>query len=323
MSEGLRPPSRLEPAAAWTVVTDSPLLGLALAREAGLLLAWDDGGQLYLLDGHGERRLATRAAGRVLWAAISDDGSLVAVVSEGPRLWLLDPEFEPLAERPSISEPSALAVDPHGRYVAVASRLGITQLYNRFGKQAGRVETMQPLSHLRFVPSRPLLLGASGYGSIVGIELGTTGSGGTLDPAVAWKQQLLSNVGRLATSGDGGMVLVSCFTHGVQRYDARGHNEGSYHLGGTVAHAVPDFAGRLIVVATAEGELALLNRAGNVRWKTALPRPAIALEVDALGRYFLYGLATGEITRLDLEAAPRPATAAPSAAAPTTTPAPA
>jgi hypothetical protein len=120
----------------------------------------------------------------------------------------------------------------------------------------------------------------------------------------------MSNVGRLAASGDGGMILASCFTHGVQRYDLRGHNEGSYHPGGSPAQAVPDFAGRLIAVATLEGELAILNPAGNVRWKAEVPRPAIALETDALGRYFVYGQATGEITRLDLDAPPRPAATA-------------
>jgi hypothetical protein len=38
-----RQQSRLDPAPAWTVLTDAPLKGLALAREAGLILAWDEG----------------------------------------------------------------------------------------------------------------------------------------------------------------------------------------------------------------------------------------------------------------------------------------
>jgi hypothetical protein len=96
------------------------------------------------------------------------------------------------------------------------------------------------------------------------------------------------------------MILASCFTLGIQRYDLTGRNEGSYHLGGTVSHAVPDFPGRTIAAATLEGELALMNSAGNVRWRTRLPRPVIALEIDPLGRYVIYGHATGEIVRLDL-----------------------
>ena len=49
-----RQSTRLEPETAWTVVTDSPLKGLALAREAGTILAWDEGNQLYLLNAQGE-----------------------------------------------------------------------------------------------------------------------------------------------------------------------------------------------------------------------------------------------------------------------------
>ena len=43
-----------------------------------------------------------------------------------------------------------------------------------------------------------------------------------------------------------------------------------------------------------------MNSAGNVRWRTRLARPAIALEIDPLGRYVIHGHSTGEIIRLDL-----------------------
>jgi hypothetical protein len=132
----------------------------------------------------------------------------------------------------------------------------------------------------------------------VGLEPGR--SPGRLEPEILWHDRLLSNVGRLALTGDGGMILASCYTLGIQRFDVRGRNEGSYHLGGTVSHAVPDFPGRTIAAATLEGELAVMNSAGNVRWRTALPRPAVALEIDPLGRYVIYGQSTGEIIRLDL-----------------------
>ena len=36
------------------------------------------------------------------------------------------------------------------------------------------------------------------------------------------------------------------------------------------------------------------------RWRTQLPRPVIALEMDPLGRFVIHGNATGEIIRLDL-----------------------
>lgn len=301
-----RPSARIDPGTAWTIVTDAPLKALSLAREASRLLACDDAGQLYLIDGQGHFLSVERAPGPVRMAAISDDGSLVALLGERNRLWLLGADLETIEDREAIIDASALAVDPHGQYVAVASKMNAVQFYNHHGKQAGRFETRQHLSHLAFVPSSPDIVGVGAYGSISGYELTTTGAG-KLAGELAWTHQLMSGVGRLATTGDGGMILVACYTHGVQRYDLRGRNEGAYHVGGSAAFAVPDFAGRTIAVATQEGELSILNGTGNVRWRTGLPHPAVALEVDALGRYLVYGLETGEIARLDFHGGPRPA----------------
>src|SRR5438270_13133344 len=94
-----RPSSRLEPSPAWTVLTDSPLKGLALAREAATILAWDEGNQLYLLDTRGQHRSVSRAPGRIQAATISDDGSLVALLVEGSRLLLLSADLEPVSDR--------------------------------------------------------------------------------------------------------------------------------------------------------------------------------------------------------------------------------
>jgi hypothetical protein len=309
-----RQPTRLEPETAWTVMTEAPLKGLSLAREAGLIFAWDEADQLYLIDLQGEFQAVTRLSGKVNAGVISDDGSRIALVGEGARFWLLDADLGVVAERPGPPEPLGLAIDPHGRFALVSSRISLNQFYNRHGKPAGRFQTLQPLAFLAFVPDRPFLLAAAAYGMLLGFDLSDRGAG-RLGAEPAWQDKQVSSVGRLTTTGDGGMVLASCFTHGVQRYDLQGQNEGSYHLGGTAVQAVPDFAGRTIAVATLEGELSVLNSAGNVRWKTGLPRPVTALEVDPLGRYLIYGHATGEVVRLDLygsdrpKPAPRPATA--------------
>jgi hypothetical protein len=122
---------RLDPSPAWTTLTDSPLKGMALAREAATILAWDEGDQVYLLDVNGQHRSVSNASGRVVAGTISDDGSLVALLIEGARLLLLSADLEPIADRRGLSEPSALAVDAYGGYVAVASRTGSTHLYTR------------------------------------------------------------------------------------------------------------------------------------------------------------------------------------------------
>jgi hypothetical protein len=304
-----RTATRLEPETAWTIVTEAPLKGLAFAREAGRILAWDEGNQLYLLSAQGESLSFSRVPQRIVAGAISDEGSLIALLGEGEdaSLLLLNADFEVVVERPAPTESSFLTIDPHGRYVAIGSRLGAVTFLNRFGRAAGRLETIQPVAHLCFLADRPFLVGAAAFGMLVGVEVLASRTSGRLEPELAWQDRLMSNVGRLTVSGDGAMVLASCFTHGIQRFDLKGRNEGSYHLGGTVSHAVPDFPGRTIAAATLEGELAIMNSAGNVRWRTRLPRPAIALEIDPLGRYLIYGHSTGEIVRLDLFG-PRPGT---------------
>ena len=70
-----RPSTRIDPETAWTVVTDSPLKGMALAREAGTILAWDEGNQLYLFDVKGESLSYSRVPSRILAGAISDEGA--------------------------------------------------------------------------------------------------------------------------------------------------------------------------------------------------------------------------------------------------------
>ena len=298
MDPEIRTSTRLAPETSWSVYTEGPLKGIGLAREAGLILAWDDAHRLYLYDLAGETREASRAPGKVLSGVISDDGSRVVLLGEGSRLWFLDQELQLLSEKSAPPEASSLAIDPHGRYVAVATRLGLNQFYSRHGKPAGRFDTIQALSHLVFVADKPLLIGAANHGLMMAFDL-SSGRGGKIDADPIWQERQLSNVGRLAITGDGSMILASCFNHGVQRFDSNGDSDGSYHVNGTATHAVPDFAGRIIAVATLEGALILLNAGGNVRWRTELPRPAIALETDPLGRYLIHGNETGTISRLD------------------------
>jgi hypothetical protein len=310
-----RTSSRIDPETAWTIVTDSPLKGMALAREAGTILAWDEGNQLYLFDIRGESLSYSRVPSRIVSGAISDEGGLIALVVEAdePELLLLDADFSVEQQKPAPSDATFLTIDPHGRYLAVGTRHGLLHLLNRYGRPAGRVETVETISHFCFVPDRALAIVAAAFGMMGAVAL-DAGRGDRLETEILWQERMMSTVGRLAISGDGGIILASCYTLGIQRFDLRGHNEGAYHLGGTVSHAVPDFPGRTIVAATLEGELALMNSGGNVRWRTTLQRPVTAVEMDPLGRYVIYGHATGEIVRMDLfggggtaQAAARPA----------------
>ena len=149
-----RQSTRLEPSTTWTVVTDSPLKGLSLAREAGTILAWDEGNQLYLLSDQGESLSFSRVPNRIQAGAISDEGGLIALLGEPDEtgLLLLSADFEVQVERSAPSDATFVAIDPHGRYLAVGTRLNAVHFINRYGRPAGRLETIESLSHLCFVP---------------------------------------------------------------------------------------------------------------------------------------------------------------------------
>ena len=306
--------SQLVPEIAWKAMTEAPLSGCALARETSSLLAWDESRQLYLFNSDGQAIATERAPAPIQCARISDDGSLVALLIGGNRLVLLNSNLEPLSERAAPPGATILDVDSHGRYIVVATRQGENHFFTRHGKSAGRFTSRQPLTHVRFIPALPLVIGAAGYGVLVCMELEGGKTPGTLKASPLWEERLMSNLGALESTGDGSMILTSCFNLGIQRYTAKGQNEGSYHLGGTVILAVPDFPGRCIAVASQEGQLAILNRSGNVRWRTEIECPPLGLVIDALGRYLIYGLPSGELIRLNLDSTTpkRPASSQPS-----------
>ena len=64
-----------------------------------------------------------------------------------------------------------MTIDPHGRYVAVGTRHGLLHLLNRYGRPAGRLETIETISHFCFVPDRPIAIGAAAFGMMVGVAL--------------------------------------------------------------------------------------------------------------------------------------------------------
>ncbi len=133
----------IHPVLAWTALTEAPLKGLMLAREAGTILAWDQRDQVTLPDLRGRPRSVTRVPGRIVAGAIGGDGSLIAPLGEGSRPWLLGPDLKTTAERQGPPDSSTLAIDPHGCNVAVASQGSPSQFYSRQGLRWGKLRSMR------------------------------------------------------------------------------------------------------------------------------------------------------------------------------------
>lgn len=264
-----------------------------LARETGQVLAWDTSRTIYLLDAHGELAATWSAPERIATAAWSESGTAAVVLTERGTLWWLDGELTGAARHGIIRNPSALAIDPHGQYTLVSSLLKSTFIIDRHGKLVTELETPRPLVLTLFLLAQPYWIGAADHG-LLGCY--------TLEGDPVWEDRLWSSVGALAATPTGQMILVACYGHGIQRYARRGENEGAYQLPGPVRLVSCAVDGAQIAAATLEARLTLLDRAGCIVWDAALPEPAAGLALDALGRYVIFGLPAGEVSRWDLVA---------------------
>ena len=285
----------IKPRVRWSQITDAPLVGMSFAREAGLILAFDDAHNLYLIDLAGNRVQYKRAPVPLATVVISDDGSQIVAVSKEGEVWWLGKNLEPRLQQGNHRHVIGAAISPRGEYLAVSMNDNHTHIYDCHGRRCTNLLTHRPLQFLTFLTGQPLLIGAAEYGLAGCYEL---------DGQPRWQDALWSSAGHLAASGEGYAILVSCFGHGLQRYGLDGTNEGAYHLGGGVARASIDYDGKTFAAATLEGEVIIVNAAGHVYWRQALPKPAREIALDPAGQFVIYGQESGEITVLDLVESP-------------------
>jgi hypothetical protein len=279
----------------WSQLTDAPLAGLGFAREAGLVLAFDDSNGLYLFDLAGKLVRSTRTPVPLKFATVSDDGSQIIAVSKDGDLWWLKKGLDPRLHQGKYRHLIGVAVSPQGEYLAASMSDSHTFIFNCTGRRCTNLMTHRPLRHLAFLSGSPLLIGVAEYGLAGCYEL---------DGQPRWQDSLWSSAGHVSASGEGYAILVSCFGHGLQRYGLDGTNEGAYHLGGGVARAVMDYDGKLFAAATLEGEIMVVNAAGHVLWRQALPKPAHEIAFDPAGKYLIYAQETGAISLLEFSYKP-------------------
>src|SRR5262249_7646399 len=111
-------PTRATIQPAWTHALSARPRGLALARERGWLLAWDDNNWLYLLNHAGQRQAQVRQAASLAAACCADDGSAVGAAGAGGEIWWLAPDLTTRWERALAVPALAVATDPFGHYLA-------------------------------------------------------------------------------------------------------------------------------------------------------------------------------------------------------------
>lgn len=274
----------------WSITTDAPLAALELARETGEVLAADRSGGLYLLNRRGRLSALTRSFDHLTALAWNDVGTHFAVVVGESQLSLVDRKFKAVWSLELPDTVVGLAMSSHGGHLAVSLAGGRVIVFEETRRQLARYDTSRPLRFLRFLTSSPVLIGSAEYGLLCARQL----DGGEL-----WTQPLWSNAGDLSVTGDGSSVFVAGFNQGVQVFDGRGENRGTYVVEGTPDHVSSSFMPRRLAVSTLERHFYWLDTAGTLLWATALPDGVRALRCDPSGHGVVCGMEGGKIVRLD------------------------
>lgn len=278
------------PSVRWTFGVDAPLTGLRLARETGEILAADETGGLYRIDRKGDYSAVNRLRDPIREVSWSDDGQVAVALVGDSQLHLFD---RSLKERWMLDLPEEcyqIAIDPYGQYIAVSLADSGNLIFDAKKRRVAGFETIRPLKHIRFLTSEATLVGAAEHGLICCHSL---------DGEQLWQEKLWSNVGEMTATGDGNLIYLAGFTHGVQTFDGDGDPIGSYILEGTVNRLATSYDPNRLIATTVERHLYWLDADGELLWSAETPNDVVRLTCDPFGEWVVCGFADGHLVCLD------------------------
>ncbi len=273
----------------WSQSFVPPLRGLALAREPGTALVWDERHHLACLDAVGDRRAQASAPGPIVTACAADDGSCFAAAGRDGQLWLLGPDLLPRWERAVGKRPLAVALSALGEQVAVADAGAGLHVFERSGRPAWSATTARPLQFLAFVPEGPALVGAADHGLVC--CFGASGSS-------LWRDGLVAHVGSLACTGDGATIALACFTEGLVCYGLTQPRQRRLPRAAPCRLAALSYDGETMLTVGLDQRLFWRDRDATVRAEMALEGTAVGVALGALGQPALIALAEGQVLAL-------------------------
>lgn len=297
-SGGTSPPQKpnwlkgkgLGPQVKWAIGTDGALTTLAFARESGDLFMADESGTISKIDRHGQIVMLNHIHDAIFALSWSDDGRFGAAIAGDDIVHRFDRDLKTVH---SINLPDvglAVAISPFGHHLAVAMSNGRNVFYNERKRRIARFETIRPLAFLKFCPSEPVVFGVAEHGLICCHNL----SG-----AEIWQEKNWSNVGGIQITGDGDLVYLASFGHGVEAFDGDGASIGSYILDGTVNRIAVSYEPQRLIASTVEGKLIWLDADGELLWSTTVDDKIVDLVCDPLGEWAIVGFQNKGIYRLD------------------------
>jgi len=269
---------------------------MCLSREKDCLLLWDESQWIYLLNGAGQRQAQLRLPQPVTAACCADDGSAVAAGTEDGQVWWLAPDLTTRWERAVPARVVATAIDSFGQYLVVSDSSGGVHIFDRVGRNVTQLQSARPFHYLAFVPAEACFVASSDFGLVGCLEIGGRWR---------WRDGLVLHAGSLAVSGDGTLILLACFTEGLQRYDLTGKNLGRLSVVEACRLAALSYDGRLILAAGLSSRLLLLDEGGRRLCSHPLDQPPVAVALAPLGDRAAAALPDGRIIGLELPAIAR------------------
>jgi WD40 repeat protein len=276
---------------AWMHSLPNSARGLALARERGWVLIWDDKHWLYLLNHAGAVQAQWHLDNGLTAAAVADDGSAYAAVGGKGEVYWLAPDLMPRWQKVLPNPALAVALDPFGQYLAASDAKGLLRVYDRAGQAVCKVESPRPLHHLAFVPGASALVAAADYGLVACLNL----NGKWL-----WRDGLVAHVGSLSVTGDGQRIAFACFSEGIQRYNLAGKRLAGQTLAGPVRLAALSYEGDRILAAFASKQIHLLDGDAQELANLTVERSVTAVGLGALADTAVVGLSSGSVLGLDV-----------------------
>lgn len=184
--------------------------------------------------------------------------------------------------------PLAAVLDPSGQILAVSDAKGSVIFFGPGGESLATVSSPRPLRFLAMVSNVTRVAAAADLGLV-----------GAFDIAGEWiwKDWVLVNVGGLSVSGDGGLLLVACFSDGLHRYGPEGQRQSRLATPEPCRQVAQSYGGDRIVVGGMDVGLAVLNQDGVVLARGRAERPIGALAMAPFGDAIYGALAGGGIVK--------------------------
>jgi len=269
----------------WKQQLQNPIVGISLARETDVVLAWDASNWLYQFNHAGQRQAQVRFPTSIQ-AAAADDGSAIAVASTDGLFWLA-PDLSTRRREALSHAANCLAIDSFGKYAAIADGRNHVAVFDRLGGRVTKLTLPRSFHHLAFAAASALIVGAADYGLVGCFDL---------QGALRWRHGLVAHVGGISVAGTS--VLLACFSEGLQSYDLTGNNLGRLKGPESPCLLSTSFDGQVIVITGRDRSVTAMDAAGKAHGVHQVEQPVTALAMSALGDYVIIGDDGGALAKL-------------------------